>query len=84
MPSDQKVFDDFTLLRKRQRRQFSLSSSVWAPRKLHGNSKDFFESDEAMRKMFEARALTLNLILTLPPTPTPTSALHLILILTQP
>jgi len=50
---EDQIFDDYSGARKRVRRRFKLDSSVWASRKQTGNSKDYFETDEAMRKTFE-------------------------------
>ena len=38
---------------RRRKPKWSLETSCWAERKASGNSKDFFETSEAMRKMFD-------------------------------
>ena len=39
---------------RKKRTKWTLDGSIWAPRKLWGNSRDFFETPDAMRKMFMA------------------------------
>jgi len=41
-------------VRKRRKPRWQLEDSIWAPRQLWGNSRDFFETPEALRKMFLA------------------------------
>ena len=38
--------------RRRRRKRWRLDDSIWAPRKLYGNSKDYYETDESMRTVF--------------------------------
>ena len=39
-------------VKRRRRPRWRLETSCWAPRKANGNSKDFFETPDAMRQMF--------------------------------
>ena len=39
------------ICRRRRRKKWHLDTSCWAPRKESGNSGDFFETSEAMRRM---------------------------------
>ena len=39
--------------RRRKRVPWRLETSCWAPRRESGNSRDFFETTEALRRMFE-------------------------------
>ena len=36
-----------------QRQRWRLETSVWAPRKATSNSRDFYETEAAMRKMYD-------------------------------
>lgn len=40
--------------KRRRKARWRLETSCWAPRKADGNSKDFFETNEAMRRLFDA------------------------------
>jgi len=40
--------------RKRVRRRWQLEESIWAPRRLWGASRDFFETPESLRQLFMA------------------------------
>ena len=40
--------------KKKKRQRWSLETSCWAPRKLWGLSRDFFETSEALRSLFMA------------------------------
>jgi CRP-like cAMP-binding protein len=39
--------------RRRGRKRWSIDASIWAQRKTLGNSKDYYETDECLRAMFE-------------------------------
>ena len=39
---------------RKKRARWTLETSIWAPRKEEGNSRDFFETPQSMRKLFEA------------------------------
>ena len=39
--------------RRRRRHRWRLADSIWAPRKLYGNSLDYYETDESMRTLFD-------------------------------
>jgi len=38
---------------RKKRARWTLEGSIWSPRKVWGNSRDFFETSEAMRAMFD-------------------------------
>lgn len=39
--------------RRRRRRRWRLDDSIWTPRKMHGNSKDYYETDASMHTIFD-------------------------------
>lgn len=41
-------------VRVRQKAKYNLATSVWRPRKLTGNSKDFFDTAASLQKIFDA------------------------------
>ena len=47
----EKIDPDANLrVQKRKKRRFKLDESVWAPRKISGNSKDYFERSAEAEK----------------------------------